>query len=446
MAGPNVPPSRPRRGTRSVATTLARRASWSIADQILSSVSNFALAVLVARKLNSDAYGAFALAFSLYAYAVTVSRLLVSQPLMIRYSGSNRTDFANAARQSTGAALSLAAPVGVAILISGIVAGGALGASLVTIGVLLPGLLVQDAYRMVFFAMGRPAAAAFNDAVWAVAQVAAVLTVNASGDGSPDAYLWAWGLAGCVAAALGAAQTGLWPAPQEALKWVRTHSKLTRYSVTEVVLINGANQLMLLLVAAIGGLSVVAALRGAQVLTAPTTILTLGTLAFVVPEMARRPSLIGSQLIRAGLLTSVLGTIPMLFWGAFLLVMPGSLGRLVLGDTWAGTHGILLPTVVGMLAGVAALGAAAGVYAKGSMRVLFPLVLGGAPVYLVAGLVGVVTAGAYGTAVGLAVAAAYGSVVAWVRFTIVARENPAASDGHTPQPEPSPYPRDRSPD
>jgi hypothetical protein len=347
---------------------------------------------------------------------------------MIRHSGSNRTDFVKAARQSTGAALGLAIPVGVAILIAGIVTGGPLGASLMTTGVLLPGLLMQDAYRMAFFATGRPAAAAANDAVWAVAQVAAVLTVKALGTDSPDAYLWAWGLAGCVAAALGAAQAGFWPAPQKALQWVRTHSKLTRYSVTELVLISGANQLTLVFVAVIGGLSVVAALRGAQLLTAPTTVLALGTMAFAVPEMARRPALTGSRFIRAGLLTSVLVTAPMLLWGALLLALPGSLGRLLLGDTWAGTHRILLPTVVGMLAGVASLGASAGVYAKGSMRVLFPLVLGGAPVYLVAGLVGVVTAGAYGTAVGLAVAAVYGSVVAWVRFTIVARQ-PAASPG-----------------
>ncbi|MEP6697583.1 MAG: hypothetical protein ABJA34_12005 [Pseudonocardiales bacterium] len=404
-------------------------------------MSNFGLAVLVARRLSSDAYGAFALAFSVYAYAVTISRLLVSQPLMICYSGSSRTEFARAARQSTGAALGFALPIGLVTLIAGIVGGGALGAPLITTAVLLPGLFLQDAYRMVFFTMGRPAAAAANDAMWAVTQVAGVLIVNALGGGSAEAYLWAWGIAGCVAAVLGGVQAGLWPAPRETLRWLRRHTKLTRYSVTEVVFLNGANQLTLFLVAAIGGLSVVAALRGAQVLTAPTTVLTLGTMAFVVPEMARRPSLTGSRLIRAGLLISVPVATLMLLWGSFLLLLPGSLGRLLLGDTWAGTHGILLPTVVGMVAGVASLGASSGVYAKGGVKVLFPLMLLGAPVYLVAGLVGVLTAGAYGTAVGLAVAAAYGSVVSWVRFTRVARDSalgaPAgAGGGLSPQPRP----------
>ncbi|MGI8882330.1 MAG: hypothetical protein ACR2KJ_17820 [Jatrophihabitans sp.] len=398
-----------------------------MADQILSSLSNFALAVLVARGLGSDAFGAFSLAFSLYAYALTVSRMLVSQPLMIRYSGSSGTDFANAARQSTGAAVGVAAPIGMAMLIAGIVAGGALGPSLATTGVLLPGLLLQDAYRMVYFAMARPAAAAANDALWAVAQVAAVLAVNALGYGSPAAYLWAWGLAGWVAAMFAAAQSGLRPAPTKSLRWVRAHSKLTRYSVTEIVLLNGANQLTLLLVAGFGGLSVVAALRGAQVLTAPTTVLTLSVLAFVVPEMARRPSLIGSRLVRAGVLTSVLVTTLVLLWGALLFLVPDGLGHLVLGATWTNTHRILFPTVVGMVAGMAGLGASCGVYARGGMKALFPLVLLGAPVYLVTGVVGVMAAGAYGAATGLALAASYGAVVSWLRFVIVARQTRSAT-------------------
>jgi len=390
-------------------------------DQVLSSLSNLILSVLVARKLNANAYGTFALSFSLYAYALTVSRILVSQPLTIRFSGARGKDFVAAARQSTGAALAVASLAGAGMVIAGWLAGGGLGISLATTGVLLPGLLVQDAYRMVFFAMGRPAAAAANDALWGVVQVAAVLAVSALGKGSAASYLWAWGLAGCLAGAIGAKTAGLWPAPRQMWHWLRSQSNLTRYSVTEVVVINGANQLTLVLVAALGGLSVVGTLRGGQILTAPTTVLALSTLAFVVPELARRPAIMGGQLIRVGLSISAAVTALVVVWTTILLLIPDSVGRLLLGETWAGTSTILVPTVIGMLAGVMSLGASSGVYARAGVGVLFPFVLSGGPVYLVAGLVGVAAGGAFGTAIGLAVAGAYGSIVSWVRFVVISR-------------------------
>ena len=204
--------------------------------------------------------------------------------------------------------------------------------------------------------------------------------------------------------------------PGQALRWVRAHDDLTRFSVTEVVVINGANQLTLVLLAPIGGLAVVGALRGAQVLTAPATILALSAMAFAVPELARRPSLAGTRLVRAGLAISGACVALMSVWGALLLLLPDGVGRAVLGETWGPTSAILVPSVIAMLVGVASLGPSAGVYARGAMRVLFPLVLVGGPVYLVAGVLGVVVGGAFGAATGLAVAAAYLSVISWVRF------------------------------
>jgi hypothetical protein len=78
-------------------------------------------------------------------------------------------DFIVAARQSTGAALTVASVAGAGIVLAGLLAVGGLGVSLATTGLLLPGLLVQDSYKMVSFTMGRPVASAANDScggVW----------------------------------------------------------------------------------------------------------------------------------------------------------------------------------------------------------------------------------------------------------------------------------------
>ena len=197
---------------KGLVAALAGRAGWNVADQVLSSLSNFALSVLVARALTTSGYGAFALSFSLYAYALTLSRLL-SQPLMIRYSGAGSAGLTAGAGQAAGAALVLGALAGVAMLVVGLLLRGTAGWSIATVGVLLPGLLVQDCYRVLFFASGRPAAAAASDAVWGVVQLAGVVGVIALGRGGPEAYLLAWGLAGWLSAVWAAVRSGSGPCP-----------------------------------------------------------------------------------------------------------------------------------------------------------------------------------------------------------------------------------------
>jgi O-antigen/teichoic acid export membrane protein len=400
---------------------LARRAGWSTADQVISSLSNFALSVLVARQVTVTEYGAFALSFALYGYLVTVSRLLVSQPLAIRYSGADPAAFSHAARQSTGAAIMVALAPAAGMTVVGSIVGGTVGPTLIATAALLPGLLLQDAWRTVFIARGQPRVAAANDAAWGVFQVAFVLAVSAAGRGSAVGYLSAWGLAGCVAAALGAVQAGFTPAPREAWRWLAAHWDLSRYFVSELIAINGATQLMLILVAAVGGLSVTGALRGAQVLTGPVTILAMSGMAFVIPELARRPWIVGRRLIKACL--GVSGAVVLLAtaWAALLLVLPDALGRQLMGNTWTSVDRILVPTVIAMIISVASLGPTCGVYAVKLPRVLFPLQLMSAPAILVGGVGGLLIGGAFGAATGIALAQVFNSGTAWIRFIIVAR-------------------------
>jgi O-antigen/teichoic acid export membrane protein len=411
---------------------LARRAGWSTVDQVISSLSNFALSVLVARQVTVSEYGAFALSFALYGYLVTVSRLLVSQPLAIRFSGANPDEFAHAARQSTGAAIVVALVPAAGMTVAGVWVGGTVGPTLITTAVLLPGLLLQDSWRTVFFARGHPRAAAANDAAWGVAQVVFVLAVAAAAYASAVGYLLAWGLAGYVAATLGAVQAGLLPAPREAWRWLAAHWDLSRYFVSELVAINGATQLMLVLVAAIGGLAVTGALRGAQVLTGPVNILALSGMAFVIPELARRHWIVGRRLLRAGLAVSAVVVVLATAWGLLLLALPDVVGEQLLGRTWASVDSILVPTVIGTVISVASLGPTCGVYAMKRPRVLFPLQLMAAPAFLIGGVGGVLIGGAFGAATGIALAYAFNAGMAWVRFIVVARLTATARDAVDP--------------
>ena len=76
-------------------------AGWGLADQALSSLTNFALSFVVARSFSTDVLGAFALVFSSYLLFLNIARPLAMQPLLIRFSGApRRTGGASRRRRS----------------------------------------------------------------------------------------------------------------------------------------------------------------------------------------------------------------------------------------------------------------------------------------------------------------------------------------------------------
>ena len=77
----------------------SRRLSWGVADQAMSSVSNFAVNIYIARTLGAVQYGAFALAYVTYGFALNASRGLGTDPLLVRFSGTDLPDLAARRRQ-----------------------------------------------------------------------------------------------------------------------------------------------------------------------------------------------------------------------------------------------------------------------------------------------------------------------------------------------------------
>lgn len=71
----------PRRSSR-----IRHRFGLGVADQILSSATNFALGVFAAHVLDVPQFGAFALAFASYNLAIGASRAINSEPLTVRFS------------------------------------------------------------------------------------------------------------------------------------------------------------------------------------------------------------------------------------------------------------------------------------------------------------------------------------------------------------------------
>ena len=89
-------------------------------------------------------------------------------------------------------------------------------------------------------------------------------------------------------------------------------------------------------------------------------------------------------------------------WGALFLLAPESVGRALLGDTWAGTSASCWPMILGQLGGNLAHGASAALIGMDRAKVSLSLQAVFAPLTLVGGVGGVLLAGAEGAAWGFA--------------------------------------------
>lgn len=397
-----------------------RRASWNLVDQVISSGTNAALSFLIARSVSSADFGGFAVAFTVFSLIIGVSRAVSTSPLSVRFTSVPPEEFRQAAAAGVGTAFTLGIISGLGALVAGAIVGGAAGGALIALAVVLPGLLSQDAWRLVFFAEARPQAAALNDAVWAVTQLGAVGALVLLDIESIGPLVLVWGLSAAAAALMGLRQSGIRPHPRAAGTWLSRHRGLTGYLLAEFVTVQGGQQAALLIIASVGSLEAIGALRGTQVLLGPATILAIGMYTFALPEFSRRrASLSVRGWMRGGLALSLLVTGFAVAWGVLFLVLPDSVGAALLGDSWPNTKSILVAAIVGQAGATVVIGPSTMLYAMDRARVTVRVHAVLAALILGCGVGGVYLDGANGAAWGFAVAF-WAVVPAW--WVLVHRE------------------------
>ena len=160
---------------------IAARASWNVIDQVISSASNFALSILIARSVDSHTFGAFATSFTLFSFLIGITRAIGRYPLIIGFGDRSKEEYRRATRSATGAICSFGLAAGLVTALVGYTLGGREGAALVAMGLVLPLVLLQDGWRGALIGAGRPAAAALNDSIWTVSQFTAIAGLLAAG-------------------------------------------------------------------------------------------------------------------------------------------------------------------------------------------------------------------------------------------------------------------------
>ncbi|WP_371401287.1 hypothetical protein OHA10_25470 [Kribbella sp. NBC_00662] len=381
----------------------------------MTSLVSFIVGIVVARSLGALEFGAFSLAWVTYGVVVNISRGLATDPLAVRFSGVERKIWRTAVASSSGMAIVVGVACGAICAAVGAALGGHTGAAFIALGVVLPGLMLQDSWRFAFFASGQGGKAFISDITWALALVP--LLYLASHDASVTRFVLAWGGAGIFAALVSGVQAGILPRVSRARYWLRDHRDLGLRYLTENLTLSGAYQLRMYGLGAFAGVAAVGTVRGAEMLLGPFFIVLSGVGLVAVPEAAR----VLRRSVRAlpifCLLLGGAQAVAALAWGLLLLfALPDEWGHALLGEVWVTASALVLPATLSVTWAGFNTGATAGLRALGIARRSLRAQLCASSFYLVGGVVGGAVGGARGSAWGAACATFSATFVWW--FTL----------------------------
>jgi O-antigen/teichoic acid export membrane protein len=392
----------------------SRRLTWGVADQAMSSLTNFLLTIFIARTLHAVQFGAFTLAYVTYGFAINASRGLSIEPLLVRFSGTALPTWRRAAASCTGTALLVGLVTGACAVAAGLLIGGTTGLAFIALGLTLPGLLLQDSWRYSFFAVGHGHHAFVNDSVWAVLLLPSLAFLKITGHANVFWFVLAWGTTAAVGAAIAPLQARVMPNLAGAPRWLSRHRDLGPRYLAENTGGNAGDTLRSYTLSNLLVLAAVGYIQAANTLMGPFKIVFFGISLLTLPEAAKLLRRSPRQLplfcaaVSAGL------TLLALTWGIVLLVaLPRGLGHLMLGSLWRPAFPLVPAATLTTIAACVITGALLGLHALGAARRSLRAVILTAVLVIACGLAGALTGGMLGTMRYVAAANCLGAVVTW---------------------------------
>lgn len=340
--------------TPRVRSPLLRQGAWALVDQVLSSATNFAMAIIVARLLEPEGYGQFALATATWLTLLGLVRAMVVQPYVVEAAVQDRPTWRRTTRQASGTIVVFGLVSGLIIAAVGIALGTSseLGKAFVMLGVIAPFLVLQDFWRFAAFSRNQARTAVLNDALWAVVQGGCLVVLLNSSRVTPASAIAAWGAGAGAGALLGMAQFGLIPSfGSPTLEWARHIAKWSGWFGLASLLYMGSNQLVAIMVATWAGPAALGGLRAVQTLLGPGQLVAMSSESVALPAGSRTYAARGRRgltlfMARYGaLLTVVLAS-----YGALLFIGRDEILRRVLGSEFVAYGDLVLPLALGLIA------------------------------------------------------------------------------------------------
>lgn len=413
---------------------VAKRFSWGLADQGMSSLSNAAISLYVARELGAEQFGAFSVAYVTYAFVLNASRGLATDPLLVRFSHVEHARWRHAVQRCTATAVLVGLIAGICSIGAAAVCSGTTRAAFFALGITLPGLMLQDSWRYSFFAATKGSRAFVNDTIWTVSLGVALVGLRLWHHETVFWMVLAWGLTANLAALCGLLQARLAPKLSGVAEWLSAMRDLGPRYLLENTSNSGAGQLRVYIVGFVAGLTTVGHIQEGTLLMGPFFVIFMGISLVTVPEAARSLRRSAGHLQRYCLFVGAGLSVLALAWGLILLIaLPDGLGALLLhAKQWEPVYGLVVWVMLTMMGSCVIAGAAAGLHALGAARRSLRAMLVSSAAYLILGVLGAVVGGATGSVQGTALATWIGVGMWWWQLRLGLRDHPATADGVSP--------------
>jgi O-antigen/teichoic acid export membrane protein len=394
---------------------LAHRISFGVADQLLSSGSNFVAMLVGARTLDVEGFGVYAFALLTFTFTLGVVRALCSEALLVR-PGEPGDEHWSRVRSATGAAFWLGILVGVVLAVAALASSGAASRSMLVLAVALPGLLVQDTLRYAAFARGEPKAALVSDATWVVGLAILFGILFARAEPTAPWLLAAFVAPGVVAGLLQALRERVLPVLRDGFRWVAYNGDLSGRYTLDFLSGAGAAQLAAYVLVAVTSVAALGSLRGAQTLFGPINILFTGVSTVLVPEGRRTLARSTSALFRLSLMATTFFFIGSSALLAAYLMLSDSQGEALLGSTWVGAQALLLPVGLASIGGSVMAGPASGLRSLEAAAQVLRIRMIVLPTTIAIPALGAVFGGATGMAWGIAASVWWNVLWYWIGY------------------------------
>jgi O-antigen/teichoic acid export membrane protein len=388
-------------------------------DQVVSSLINFSLGIFIARSGTPEEFAVYGLMFGTYLIAINISRPLGVEPLIIRFTGKPTTEWRAALGAATAIVLLVGLGLGAASIAVALLAGGFATIAFLILGIGLPTLVLQDAWRLSFFAEGRGRSAVVNDVGWATTFLVLVAGLAFLDAATPATIIAAWAIGAAVAAVIGQAQAGTRPRPSR--RWWNEQRDIAMPLLGEHVATNVVNELQPWAIGAIAGLQAVAALRAAQLLLGPFNLVLQAFSLIALPEAVRVASRSRQRLRRLVIIFTIGLIVAVLFVGSVIAILPPWLGTAILGTTWPIAISVIVPYTIHMAAGMSSIATMIGLRALGEARETMVVAVFRSILTFSGAVIGATVGGAPVAIIGMALGNMAGGVAAWRSFAIALR-------------------------
>jgi O-antigen/teichoic acid export membrane protein len=298
------------------------RAALAVADQALYAGAHFLLNLILARALETDDYGAFAVAHSVFLLVGALYGALLLEPMAIygsnKYGGGARRSYLGVLLRGHVALTFPTAAILVAVTLAAPSASGAVGRAIVAMALALPALLLVWLTRRAFYLESRPAWAMGGSALYFGLLVPALLW---SPRLSTDTAFAGMAVAGVAVATVQLLRLGpVWTADErtQPLAIVKAHWTYGRWAVATGLLLWFPLNVYFYVLAASSGLAEAGALKAVLNLANPALH------AFIAMGMVLTPVLVRKR--HSGGVEALHDVV----WRAGVLCLTGSAAYLLL--------------------------------------------------------------------------------------------------------------------